>query len=1645
MLLITGGQSKSQQLEPLNYSASDLGQFSAIKPSVAVKSAELLDNYVQLDSEESIKEIKRRLDSMALDSNDVLILYVSAHGFIRDGKPFLCCSNFAPGSLGIGQIPIDLFLDLVCDTNAKTKLVILESGQHWPDARLGMVTNLLTSALKKQVNGRDNLWVMGACQDFERSLFSMRNQHTSFGYFVAQGLQGSADLNSDQAVSLQELYRYVYTNVREFSELKPRVPLQSPFLFAGNEAQSSSNPVLLSVSPFLPKNGNTPPPPVESAPASSEKTAAVTAEPEPTPASPPIPSPSDKEDDATQETAGDPAEATAQATTENLLAVKIPDSGKSQKKRSEIWAQTYPVLGKLQRQAWDLYLYLEKFQVPFYRPIDYAPVAWRELGDLIMLYDRQIRQGIQAADTRDRLTEIIASLEALKNGEPVPTTAAYGVIDRIIASQPPALFQTSEIYSMGYWQQLEASGLVLGNKQFTKKISEFDLALKAETSKPLNAWLAKHQDLSDFYECWLAKKLIATPNLEWTIQQLALSVTRLAEQTGRPYVSQFPWIRERLATADQIRFRSLAMLEDQIERRWHQRAKASLEEAGKIYNQANQSIATVDQAYHLRNDLVKRLVYFKRLGFVNAPKMNNIFYENLNQLVDSVLTLEEQLKKPSETDWSSIQSSVKNSAAAYQRVCNLFFPNSTETNSSFAEGLVDFDTLLDIPIFEPDVRSSLLLFLGNQRALSEATSSNTVASTDPIAYKNKIEQEASFKLQYYLEKNVLSLAREHKDPKSQSEGPYEDFEKAIEQDVFDHSKINSLLAVIYQDIYQRVEEVLTSETTTQTDSENVPNRIQNAWLNYHLVDHRDLAPPPSSINSTALYQIAGFDSLDLARDRMSLAIQNQTSQDRRFISKIRNAYLLKMKQFGDIAQRQFDGMDLIKFNGASQASLIGGRSQEIEISYQFTAAEPANVSLFIDYNLDSISVKEIGVESAFNMVELRKSSIALFSPLDLVDHDLKDGTNDRDSTSALKVNSGEQNQIKLLLSPLPNALDSKLIITAVVNGQAIRHVINVALLAQSDWQLVLEPRQAEISYTTGNAIDLLPLPNRKADFEFFLQNKSNRSSNVKLALIAPQEKLTASIPFGEMSATKLQSLFDSLGPLKKIHETPTWTAPISDAPLPVPMLPPKDEKEIKPKPEDKKSPPEKIEVRHGILAVLTDIDTQISQIWRLDFLPQKPMRFLNLSAGYNSILERVEIQVKSNDSELTPSNGHEIICEFKRPLPLRSQSRLQGKITPLAAEINLFAEVTPTAGRYETVYVHVDNYPRAFIFHIPCWDEVQQIAPSLNEMNMEISKPLPSTSFKAPADSIPVEFKVDAPVAAFDKPNSLVEIGIDANRDRELNRDKTVKFYSDRQAEIWFLGLDEDGKILIENQVGDFRINLNGTGFRNSRVNVLGRIQTETLTKWSNPVEIRLDAKPPEIKRILLDPGNVVTPESKFLVRILADDGEMSGIASVKIGFADSNGVLSKDLPLIETEKQNDLSWLGEIPVGKLPMGANELLISATDGVGNQSKPSSRFFTLVTAKKMAQDKLLQRFELRGKVYYQNSLMPGAIVELIHEGGETRSVPCDATGSFRFKDLPGGNYALKAKAVVRNKPRIFKVQIVLGADQKISQSLSIDLD
>ncbi|MDB4392105.1 hypothetical protein N9006_02030, partial [bacterium] len=912
VLLITGGQSKSHQIVPLNYSLDDLKQFSEIKPSVALQSVELLDNYIELTSEESVSEIKNQLDSMVLKSKDVLIIYVSAHCYILDKKPFFCCRNFQFGASGVGQIPINSFLDLVCSTNAGTKLIILESGQHWPDARAGMVTNMLPSVLKSQIKGRKDLWIMGACQDYQRSLFSMKDKHTNFGYFVAEGLQGAADLDQNRILNLQELYRYVHTNVSAASKPKDRQPLQTPFLFSGLEAQISYDPVLLSIDPLLVQDDNNAGQATSETPSSSTEEASTEQNLNLTPPQPQqLSSPKVQK---LQDDAKIPIEVTVKEKTENLLTVNLPTSGESQKARSRIWNQTYRSSGELLKQAWSLYFELEGSQFAHYRPIDYAPVSWRELGDLIMQYDRQIRQGHEATETNERLTEIIEALAALKTGEPVPIAANFGVIDRIVASQPPSLFQPNEIYSMGYWKQLESTGLTKQNGELGKKIAEFDSALKSETAEPLIEWLKTHPDLARLHEFWLANKLLNTPNLDWPTQRLCLSVNRIAEQTGSPYVSQFPAILERLELADQVRIQANNLLEDQVERGWLQRAQTGLAESAKIYTQVGKNIQTLSQAFHLRNDLVKRLIYLKRIGFINANNTNNTFYELMDELVNAVSKLDAELNSIANSEFSSLQFSIKNSTNIYQRICNLLFQNSNNGGPVFASEQVDFNTLLDAPIFETETRSALLLKLHAQPSL------NSIAPTIkgfPKVPEFKIAPNNSSELQYALERKVLEL-------KDNDENEIERLKKSIEQKTLDRAETDRLLADFYEDIFEEVNQTLSDQSTGKSESETDTEQLRKTWFNYQLVDHRDLPPSPQTVNTTKIYNDAGFHSLALAHSRMSSAIQNQTLLDRQFIARIQNSYLLKMQQFGNIAGLKFIDPRPVQFRGIKQVNLTGG-------------------------------------------------------------------------------------------------------------------------------------------------------------------------------------------------------------------------------------------------------------------------------------------------------------------------------------------------------------------------------------------------------------------------------------------------------------------------------------------------------------------------------------------------------------------------------------------------------------------------------------------------------------------------------------------------------------------------------------------------
>ena len=51
----------------------------------------------------------------------------------------------------------------------------------------------------------------------ETSLESSGLRQGVFSHFLIRGLKGEADLNSDKVISVQELYDYIYNNVRAYT------------------------------------------------------------------------------------------------------------------------------------------------------------------------------------------------------------------------------------------------------------------------------------------------------------------------------------------------------------------------------------------------------------------------------------------------------------------------------------------------------------------------------------------------------------------------------------------------------------------------------------------------------------------------------------------------------------------------------------------------------------------------------------------------------------------------------------------------------------------------------------------------------------------------------------------------------------------------------------------------------------------------------------------------------------------------------------------------------------------------------------------------------------------------------------------------------------------------------------------------------------------------------------------------------------------------------------------------------------------------------------------------------------------------------------------------------------------------------------
>jgi hypothetical protein len=204
-----------------------------------------------LQNQDEMQHLADRMNERLSGRNDVVILYVSAHGFTQDGDAWLLASGADPHSPLGGRYRLASLLAQLRECQAETKILLLDAGRLEYDPLRGLVENDFPTRLVEQVEqlGDPNLWVLVSHGDGERSHLSPSWRRSIFGNYVATGLSGAADENEDQVVDVAELTKYVHTNVSGFvRQTTGGSAQQTPQIaWGGGSLDQSGSPVLLAV------------------------------------------------------------------------------------------------------------------------------------------------------------------------------------------------------------------------------------------------------------------------------------------------------------------------------------------------------------------------------------------------------------------------------------------------------------------------------------------------------------------------------------------------------------------------------------------------------------------------------------------------------------------------------------------------------------------------------------------------------------------------------------------------------------------------------------------------------------------------------------------------------------------------------------------------------------------------------------------------------------------------------------------------------------------------------------------------------------------------------------------------------------------------------------------------------------------------------------------------------------------------------------------------------------------------------------------------------------------------------------------------------------------------------------------------------
>jgi hypothetical protein len=1320
------------------------------------------------------------------------------------------------------------------------------------------------------------------------------------------------------------------------------------------------------------------------------------------------------------------------------------------------------------------------------RPLDFAPHLWRNIERQLIALECRNRTGLarDAAAVQTSLSEIVTTLDKLARNERPEGFSAATIGWRIAQAMPGRTVPIDELHTLAIAELAGRSGASQLPVALQQDIDQLDFLIARGTRLDFAVWIEKlPADRQRYSELRLARQLAALPGVDWKLMQLALQTRRVGEQAASSGVDATVWVREQVESADRLRLAGERELLDNI-RRDPEATSATLRRALTIYQTAHSDMSAVLQARLLRNDLLHSAPYYLQWHAQAGENIDGSAprYAALSELLDDLFRLAELLEQPDPVNLAALRRLVPRLERARNQIEQSLQPDAIDLLIGPPPQPGDawrIELLLSTPLLKAAQRQKLVDSLASMDAqiaagisLPDVTRAELpgidATSADGRIWTPKAELE--LKLTRLAEAKLGEPATELS-PLAQR---WNDLVKARDHQVQQLATVGAdpplwqMLAqfgAALQDFYHALPARLDLDAARARPLSERPTnlpelRAAQRWL--QLVDPRDVRRVDQFAVGTKVERADIYDFIAWQRERFLAARPDAPPADALFLTAAAARYRAIAEAIFAQPPLGRDAAPPLEWQGPSAVSLSVDSEFDLQLTLADRGSSSDNAWIVLDYDPELLSVRPPSSVVAYNAAWLQErlrnrastapvagSTAAPIAAGPNAAYPLwPDAATVRPS---LVLRPGLVQTLSFKLrrkqaSPFP----TRLIVKAISSTAYVRKEIEVDLPAPETIGIDLAGTPGTWS-TDELGLALHPFPNRTTPYSMRLLNSTKLDKQVDVQLYPLAANVASLLPQAALQNADADRLLEELSLGEPIGKVTALALPggqpveIPFPPPPKPLPPPKPGAAVPPPPVVEAVPASRRDVPlpYGLLLVVSDPAEKQKTLKRIEITPQRPSRFLRPKVSYSPARQRIEIQVTPLERSLLPADGVQVHCEIADPLPADAEVRLDGELKAPAYEANLYAEVQSALGRVVPVRLHVDGYPRAFVYRVPCNAQMVDIPEEADLLAVRIASLPRGLVYKAPAGVIPVQLQIDAPAASRSRTFG-VDVGIDRDRDRELRGEPTVHLTSERQTRAKLDHVGPRGEFVVQTEVSDFTIDLTEITLTDSRANVLARAQLGKRVAWSEPVEIVIDGRPPRLSAVELRPDRVTVIGGDLEVSVIANDDELSGIAKVEAMFDMArSGQFAADAAPIPATLEASGRWVAKLPTAALSRGAYTVLVRATDRMGNVSDISKVRVQAVTPAEVASAKEAAKLgRVAGIVVFGQEPQAGIKVTLTLDPAAPPPPPAagpppvfaptttDDAGAFAFEHVPPGKYKATAEGLIHNKRRKIEVPVAV---------------